>query len=736
MEVLIIAVGAVALFVVGLLVLVARAHRKVPQGKALVRTGIGGVKIEYDSGLIVIPILHRVEEMDISLKTIEVHRAGGDGLICKDNLRADIKVVFFVRVNKNKEDILEVAQTIGCSRASDPATLNNLFDAKFSEALKTVGRRFDFEALYSERDGFKKEILGIIGTDLNGYSLDDCAIDYLEQTPLRELKADNILDSEGIRKIQEITGKKAEETNFIIRNRDLKVRQQDVDAKEATLALDLKEREKIERQKRAIAEVEAIQNAEARMVSDTKAKETRLKQIENEQEVLKAEANKERERIIVTKNNEKTEVVETQRVDTERLAEIEKKERIVGEIRYDKERVLENKNREIQAVIKERKAEEKKTIEEEQRILELQIVSEADRNKQVTIIKAHEKAEALAIEIKVKADTERIAAEAQAQKMVIEANAMRDKAIRDSEARKIEAEAKAAEDATVGLAEAQVMEAKAQAMEKQGEAEAKVFQQKATAEAKSIELKADAERKKGLAEVDVKTANVQVKALEGDTDANIIERRGLAEAKVTGQKGQADATNIEQKGLAEAKIIEQRLSAEAKGLSQKAEAMKLLDGVGREHEEFKLRLDQERQIKIAEIEAQKAIAQAQATVLAEAMRNAKIDIVGGETQFFDSMLNAIQRGKSVERTITASPTLMQAKDALLGDGSQGALLERVRQMMQTYGISSETVKNLSIATLLNRLYTLSKGNDQNIISTLIEQATTLGLSNTAAKDLI
>ena len=95
--------GAVALLIVGLLVLIARAHRKVPQGKALVRTGIGGVQIEYDSGLIVIPILHRVEEMDISLKTIEVHRAGTDGLICKDNLRADIKVVFFDASTKRRK---------------------------------------------------------------------------------------------------------------------------------------------------------------------------------------------------------------------------------------------------------------------------------------------------------------------------------------------------------------------------------------------------------------------------------------------------------------------------------------------------------------------------------------------------------------------------------------------------------------------------------------------------------
>ena len=38
--------------------------------------------------------------MDISVKRIEIDRHGEEGLICKDNIRADIKVAFFVRVNK------------------------------------------------------------------------------------------------------------------------------------------------------------------------------------------------------------------------------------------------------------------------------------------------------------------------------------------------------------------------------------------------------------------------------------------------------------------------------------------------------------------------------------------------------------------------------------------------------------------------------------------------------------
>ena len=85
------------------------------------------------TGGVVIPVLHRSEVMNISVKTVEIDRRGKEGLICKDNIRADIRVSFFVKVNKTQEDVLKVAQSIGCSRASDPKTLEELFVAKFSK---------------------------------------------------------------------------------------------------------------------------------------------------------------------------------------------------------------------------------------------------------------------------------------------------------------------------------------------------------------------------------------------------------------------------------------------------------------------------------------------------------------------------------------------------------------------------------------------------------------------------
>ena len=153
----VIAVGLVTIFLLLIALFVAvRCYRRVAQGTALIRNGMGGTKVTL-TGMIVWPIIHRAEYMDISVKRIAIDRRNDNGLICKDNLRADIQVAYFIRVNPIEDEIHKVATSLGCQRASDEGALYELFDAKFSEALKSVGKRFDFAELYDNRLKFKQE---------------------------------------------------------------------------------------------------------------------------------------------------------------------------------------------------------------------------------------------------------------------------------------------------------------------------------------------------------------------------------------------------------------------------------------------------------------------------------------------------------------------------------------------------------------------------------------------------
>lgn len=226
-------VGLGVLIVFVLLMMFKAFYIKVPQGTALIVNDMSSTPKVHFTGALVYPVIYKKEFMKISLITLEVDRRAKDGLICKDNMRADITVAFYLRVNETQQDVLKVAKAIGVDRASDRTAVNELFNAKFSEALKTVGKQIDFVKLFENRQEFRDRIIEVIGNDLNGYILEDVAIDYLEQTPKSSLDPTNILDAEGIRKITELTAAQNVITNELERNEQLAITKKNVETREA-----------------------------------------------------------------------------------------------------------------------------------------------------------------------------------------------------------------------------------------------------------------------------------------------------------------------------------------------------------------------------------------------------------------------------------------------------------------------------------------------------------------------
>ena len=674
----------IAFVLFAIFALIVSIFRKARQGEALVKTGMGGTKVSF-SGILVAPVIHKLEVMDITLKTIVISRTANEGLVCKDNMRADIKVTFFVRVNQTKEDVKQVAQSIGCARASNQQSLESLFDAKFSEALKTVGKQFDFVELYNSRDDFKQQILNIIGTDLNGYVLDDCAIDYLEQTPMLSLDENNILDAEGIKKIINLTSIQKIEANRIEKDKEKTLTKQNVEAKETVLELERQLAETEAKQQKEIETIRAREEAETEKVRQEERLKSERARITTEEQVEVADQNKMREVLVAQKNKERTEAIENERLDKARLLEETEKARVVELADIEKEKALEEERKNIQGVIRERVAIEKTVVEEKERMKDIEAKAEADRQKEVALTNAEKEAEtALMKEIKA-AEAKKQAAEFLAKQQLIDAQAAESSALHQAQAKKTMADAQAAEHAALGLAEAQVMEAKAEAREKQGASEAAVIEAQNEAEATGIKLKGEAQ-----AQADEKIGYVAAK---------VEKEKGLSEAEVIATKADAE----EKKGLMEAKVMREKFVADAEGIKEKAEAMKAFDQVGRTHEEFKLNLEQQRVLQLAQIEVQKEMALAQATVVAEALKAANIDIVGGESMFFEQIMGAVSKGKSIDKLMSNSQTLTQVKDTFFEMGNGTNFKERIQSFVDQFGVSSKDIKNLSIAALLAKI---------------------------------
>lgn len=605
--------GIVALLVVvvGIAGLFKAFYKKVDQGTALIVNDLSSTPKVRFTGALIIPVLYRAELMKISLITLQIDRRGKEGLICRDNMRADIAVAFYLRVNETPADVLRVAKSLGADRASDKHAVDELFNAKFSEALKTVGKKFEFTDLFEKRQEFRDEIIKVIGNDLNGYVLEDVAIDYLEQTPKQVLDPHNILDAEGIRKITELTASQNVITNELSQNEHLAITKKNVETREATLALERQQAEAEARQKREIETIQARESAETARVQEEQRQLAENARIEAQQLIDIRDQNRLREVEVAEQNRQRAVAIEAERVARAKQLEQVTTDREVQLQGVERDKVVEQGKMDVANITRERIAIDKTVAQEEERIKEVREVSEADRLKQIAILDAEARAQQALLEQVKEAEAGETAAKFRAVEITTIAQAELEAASKQAEAKKVLAEGVRAEQAAPGLAEAQVKEAGAIAIEKVGAAEARV-----------VDVMADA--------------------------------------------------NLKQ-GKAEATILAEKLFAEAEGLTKKFQAIDALTDNARSHEEYRMALDTSLKQALASIEAGKEVSKENAEVIATALRNADIDMVGGDGGMFDSLVKAISLGKSIEGLADKSPVVQELMQKYLGVGGGRAL---------------------------------------------------------------
>ena len=653
-----IGVGVVFLLIFGFFVLFKAFYIKVPQGTALIVNDMSSTPKVHFTGALVYPVIYLKEFMRISLITLEVDRRGKDGLICKDNMRADITVAFYLRVNETQEDVLKVAKAIGVDRASDRAAVNELFNAKFSEALKTVGKQFDFVQLFENRQDFRDRIVETIGNDLNGYVLEDVAIDYLEQTAKASLDPSNILDAAGIRKITELTAAQNVVTNELERNEELAIKKKNVETREATLALERQQADAEARQKREIETIRAREEAETIKVKEEERLKAEQARIQSQQEIDVRAENHQREVEVAQQNRQRAVVIEVEKVTRAKDLEVVAREREVELQRIEAEKALEEQRKNIANVIRERVAVEKTVAQEEERIKEVREVSEAERAKQVIVLQAQAQAEQELVRQVKQAEADETRSKHKAVEINNLAQAELEAAAKQAEAKKRMAEGIEAERAAPGLADARVLEVTAAAKEKDGLAAARVKAEQLIAEAKG-------EQEKGLAEARVLEAQAAAKEKDGLAEAKVLEEKLGAQARGEQQLGAAKAQATKDLGTSEADVLLQRLNAEAEGLGKKFGALDALSDSARQHEEFRMQLEKSFEEAMAAIAANKEIAKDQAEVLATALGKAKIEIVGGEGDFFNSFAKSLSVGKAIDGVVGKSPVVQDVLARLL-----------------------------------------------------------------------
>ncbi len=200
----IIVVVVVAQFII-IVIAYRSMYRKIAPDVALV---VSGAKVTrtYFGGKLVNPITSQAQEIPLNTMNLKVELKGREGLITKDSLRVDIVAEFFVRIEKNEEDILFVSCSLG-EKTVTPESVKELLEGKLVGALRAVVATMELRELHERRQEFVDAVQEACEDDLkqNGFTLETVAITYLEQTSLEQLDPNNKFDAVAIRTIQEAT---------------------------------------------------------------------------------------------------------------------------------------------------------------------------------------------------------------------------------------------------------------------------------------------------------------------------------------------------------------------------------------------------------------------------------------------------------------------------------------------------------------------------------------------------
>jgi len=248
-----------------------------------------------------------------------------------------------------------------------------------------------------------------------------------------------------------------------------------------------------------------------------------------------------------------------------------------------------------------------------------------------------------------------------------------------------------------------------------------------TKRAESKKILADA-----TAEEEAASGISEVRVMKAKSEA--IEMQGVAEANVMKAKSEA----VEVQGVAEAKVIKEKGAAEAEGITKKAEAMKKLDSVGKEHEEFKLRLNKDKEVELAKINVSGDVARSQAEIIKEGLKSAKIDIVGGESMFFDKLINSITMAKQIDSVVGKSEVVSDVRDMFLkGDSTSAENFKRkLRGMASHFNINTEDFKNMTISAAI--LYVMGKAGkgEKKFLEGILDEARNAGMDGESVSSLM
>jgi uncharacterized membrane protein YqiK len=392
-------VGAITLLALVFFGAMARFLKRPSPSEAIIRIGRATTDVFIGRACWIVPVLHRAATMSLSTIGLTIRREGHEALVTKDFISTNLSAEFYIRVEPNEDDVKKAARTIGIDEghASTDAVrtkAQQLLEPKLIGAIRAVAAQNDFLALHLNREHFGQEVSNALREDLgrNGFTLESVTITELTQTPLSELRSDDIFGASGRETV----------TNTVVQ-KNIAVKRKMQEEAERTAEIAREQEINVAQQNRIMREGKAKEDEAAAKADLAKNEAIETRDLQRQANIAVERARKEQAEQAAAIGKQK--VVEAAQVD---------KDKTIQAATVDKEITLTLKAKDSAEAEAQKAAALALKEKADQEVITVGQVAEAERQKQVAIVAAQREAEQQKIEADVQAYKKRLEAEAQA----------------------------------------------------------------------------------------------------------------------------------------------------------------------------------------------------------------------------------------------------------------------------------------------------------------------------------
>jgi uncharacterized membrane protein YqiK len=230
----------IIVFVVLSGVLLAFLFKHATKDRAYVRTGYGGEVIAQNAGIFILPVLHHAVPVNLKVISLEIELADESAVLTQDYMKANLSVVFYVRVNPDKQSISQVARTLG-NLTLFPDRLKDFLAGRLIHVIRKVSAEMSMADIHLHPDAFTGEIQqAIAGLSESSLHVDLVTLKYFDQTAKEYYSEENAFDAEGLSGLTKIIESEKLERHEIQQQSLLLTKQKDLEMEKLVIDMENK----------------------------------------------------------------------------------------------------------------------------------------------------------------------------------------------------------------------------------------------------------------------------------------------------------------------------------------------------------------------------------------------------------------------------------------------------------------------------------------------------------------